>query len=95
MVKGREMSKWEKITPDILSEEVNDDGTFIRHRYSWRSSQLNRFVDKREERIAKKSKKKLARKHTYGSVINQSAPPNVQEWMKIGIVQNETSPSEE
>ena len=62
MVKSWEMSKWDKVSADMMSEEEEDDnGTFIRHRYAWRSDNFNRFIDKLEERIAKNSKKSLAK----------------------------------
>ena len=59
-----------------MSEEEDDDGTFIRHRYAWRSHSFN---EKLEERIGRSGKKTLARKRTYGSPINQPPPPHCQE----------------
>ena len=63
-------------------EENDDDSTFIRHRYSWRSTVLNNFVDKLEQRVAK-SKKILAKKRVYGTHLNRNPPANALGWMKV------------
>ena len=88
-MKSREQRKWEELSPDTMSEEEenDDDGTFIRHRYSWRSTVLNNFIDKLEQRVAK-SKKTLARKRVYGTQLDQNPPANALEWMKV-----DTSPT--
>ena len=76
------MSKWEKISPEMMSEEEDDDNrTFIRRRYAQRSEGFNRFIDKR---IARNSKKSLAKKRTYGTRLTLPAPSHAQEWMKSG-----------
>ena len=41
------MSKWDKVSADMISEEEEDDnGTFIRYQYAWCSDNFNRFIDK-------------------------------------------------
>ena len=93
MVKSREMSKWDKVSADMMSEEEEDDnGTFIRHRYAWRSDNFNRFIDKLEERIAKNSKKSLAKNRTYGDTLNTPPPLHAHEWMKGGTAANNNGP---
>ena len=93
MVKSREMSKWDKASADMMSEEEEDDnGTFIRHRYAWRSDNFNRFIDKLEECIAKNSKKSLAKNRTYGDTLNTPPPLHAHEWMKGGTAANNNSP---
>ena len=79
----------------MMSEEEDDDGTFIRHRYAWRSHSFNQFIEKLEERIGRSGKKTLARKRTYGSPINEPPPPHCQEWMKSDPAPVDGSNSEE
>ena len=67
----------------IRSPLLPDDSTFIRPRYSWRSTVLNNFVDKLEQRVAKSKKKTLARKRVYGTQLDRNPPANALEWMKV------------
>lgn len=48
MVKTKEKTHWKEVTADMMSEEEPDGDEFIRHRPSWRSPFLNRFVTKLE-----------------------------------------------
>ena len=56
----------------------------IRHRYAWCYDNFNRFIDKLEERIAKNSKKSLAKNRTYGDTLNTPPPLHAHVWMKGG-----------
>ena len=76
----------------MSEEEENDDSTFIRHRYSWRSIVLNNFIDKLEQRVAKSNKKTLARKRAYGTQINRNPPTNALGWMKFDTLPTFSAP---
>ena len=36
MVKAKEENHWKQVTPDMMSEEEDENGEFIRHRPQWR-----------------------------------------------------------
>ena len=82
MVKAREKTHWKEVTADMMSEEEPDGDEFVRHRPSWRSPFLNRFVAKLENRFIKKNAKSLAKPRRYGSIINRLAPTGIPSWMK-------------
>ena len=54
MVKeGRERELWADVLPEMMSdEELNDDGTFIRHPPSYRSKAFDKFINKLDLRLA-------------------------------------------
>ena len=69
------MSKWNKVSADIMSEEKEgDNGTSICYRYAWHSENFNWFIDKLDEHIARNSKKSLAKNGTYGDTLNTPPP---------------------
>ena len=64
----------------MSEEEENEDG-FIRHRQSWRSQALNRFIEKIDNHLSKKSGKSTARRREYGDLCERPTPKDVPKWM--------------
>ena len=81
VVKPKEAKNWKFITPEMMSEEEEDGDSFIRHRPSWRSSTLNRFLEKLENRYKSKHPKSLAKPRTYGDPVQKIPPSGAPLWM--------------
>ena len=54
--------------------EEGDNDSFIRHRPSWRSSSLNRLLEKLENRYKSKHPNSLAKPRTYGDPVPKIPP---------------------
>ncbi|CAI8031455.1 hypothetical protein GBAR_LOCUS17848 [Geodia barretti] len=80
-VKAKEAKNWKFITPDMMSEEEEEGGSFIRHKPSWRSNTLNRFLEKLERRFKEKHPNSLAKPRTYGEPIQKAPPAGIPSWM--------------
>lgn len=72
-----------------MSEEVSG---FVRHRYSWHSPVLNRFIENLDRRYSKQNVKSLAKKRVYGSTRDISVPTGILSWMKAGHSEKENVP---
>ena len=81
VVKAREIKNWKDITPEMMSEEEAEGDEFIRHRPSWRSSSLNKLLEKLDNRFKAKNKKSLAKPRSYGIPSDKPAPDNTPTWM--------------
>ena len=80
----KERHLWKNIKPDMMSEEEECEDGFIRHRFSWRSANLNRFFSKLDRRSGAKATKALARKQDYGDAIEKAALEELPSWMVTG-----------
>ena len=67
----------------MMSEEEGDNDSFIRHRPSWRSSSLNRFLEKLENRYKSKHPNSLAKPCTYGDPVQKIPPSGTPSWMIV------------
>ena len=82
MVKAKEENHWKQVTPDMMSEEEDENGEFIRHRPQWRSTSFNVFVEKLDKRYKLKHEKTLAKPRSYGTVnADKISPANIPSWM--------------
>ncbi len=48
---GRETELWSQVRPEMMSEEEEENGVFVRRPPSYRSDSLNTFIDKLEYRL--------------------------------------------
>ena len=67
----------------MMSEEEVESDSFLRHRPSWRSSPLNRFLEKLENRYKSKNPNSLAKPRTYGDPVQKIAPFGTPSWMIV------------
>ena len=44
MVKKKELKNWKHVTPDMMSEDEDNNSELIRHSPLWRSQPLNQFL---------------------------------------------------
>ena len=79
--RATEMKAWKYMRADMMSEEENDGDGFIRHRYSWRSDKLNKFIEKLDKRHGKSTRAGPAKKRIYGQMITKQTPENLPPWM--------------
>ena len=95
-LRPKRQKKWKLITPDIMSEEEDGD-LFVRHRPSWRSDTLNRFLEKLERRFKDKHPTSLAEPRAYGEPVQKDPPASIPSWMirpKQGEDSNESIPDQ-
>ena len=91
MVKPREIKHWKDITPDMMSEEEAEGDDFIRHRPTWRSSSLNKFLEKLDSRFKAKHQKSLAKPRSYGSPSDKPASDDIPSWLLTTDTQSSTT----
>ena len=72
------------MTPELMSEEEEDDNGFVRHRPSWRSTSMNRLIDKLDHRHMLHNKKTTAKPRIYGDEILKPTPSDIPSWMIKG-----------
>ena len=64
-----------------MSEEKDDGDCFVRRVPSWRSNAFNRYIAKLDKRHQSKNPKSIARKRSFGSVVEKPPSKNAASWM--------------
>ena len=90
VVKENESHIWKDVLPSMMSEEEDDEEAcgFRRRRQVWKSIKFCRFIDKLDQRLAKKksSTNNPARDRSYGDKLEVAPPPVAKSWMKATTV---------
>jgi len=80
---GMEAKRWAEITPEMMSEEEldEDNKVYIRHPPEYRSSTLNKFIEKLDERVEAGFKGVHPRmQRLLGSPRKRSPPKYMKDW---------------
>ena len=79
---GRETELWSQVPPEMMSEEEEENGVFVRRPPSYRSDSLNTFIDKLEYRLDNlPSTNHLRAQRRLGSPIESEAPRGCKSWL--------------
>jgi hypothetical protein len=85
-VRANELSYWQQLTPDMMSDEEKSGEVFVRHQPSYRSDSLNKFLTKLDSRTDKKTSHQPRMPRITGSPVNIDVPYHAKNWMiKAGM----------
>lgn len=77
------MEKWKDVCPTMMSdEETVDSKRLKRRRPSWRSSELNSFMDELDRRY-ESAAKHPRKERICGSPLKNAVPSKAKEWMLL------------
>lgn len=81
MTKGKEVSLWADLTPEMMSDEEVDGDVYVRHQPSYHSELVNKFILKLDTHLARGDKGNHPRKkRRLGSPRNKPIPRCAKQW---------------
>ena len=81
MVKeGKEATLWAEVTPEMMSDEEQEEDYYMRHPPSYRSKALHQFITKLDTRLDKEKGTHPRMERRLGSPIDKAIPSRFKKW---------------
>lgn len=89
--KGNETKYWDCVAPEMMSDEEKRGDTYVRHQPEYRSQLFTDFIDKLDERCAKKQSNHARYKRIVGTPCKVPIPAGIKSWMTNHQMTQQTS----
>lgn len=91
---GKEKKYWAEVKADMISDEEKVDDTYVQHPPAYRSDQLNRFIQKLDERLNSTPSHHARHPRVLGSPTEKPISSRAKPWMISDQSRNESMEEE-